>query len=54
MDVRLRAELVKVYMRRMIGNLMGDSVKGTATLCKEHVGLNSAIQPGPHLRVTSD
>ena len=39
MDVRLRAELMKVYMRRMIGNLMDDSVKGTATLCKEHVGL---------------
>ena len=29
MDVRLRAELVKVYMRRMIGNLMDDSVQGT-------------------------
>ena len=28
MDVGLR-ELVKIYMRRMIGNLMDDSVQGT-------------------------
>ena len=29
MDVGLR-ELVKIYMRRMIGNLMDDSVQGTS------------------------